>query len=167
MKRIAKVKLSTKDKSVTIIESEGTEFSDSTETKYVRYGVPHADFTKALDALVPHVRDILELPSNWKLGDIRITGVTVSCSEDTEVEGAVISGLVTLTTATSPFSFNTPHLPFDQYAEGNEAPLMPEDAVDAIEEVRKEARQFLNGKRAETDQKDLFASETPADAVPN
>jgi hypothetical protein len=110
-----------------------------------------------MDAIVPHVRTILELPTSYKLGAIRVTGVTVSHSEDTEVEGAVITGLITLDTADSPFSFNTPHLPFDQYAEGNVAKLMPEDAVIAIDALRTEARAFLNGKRA---QADLFSVDT-------
>jgi len=157
VKRISKIKVSSKDKSIKIIESEGTEFTDSTETKHVRFAEPHPDFTKAMDALVPHVRAILELPPSYKLGAIRVTGVTISCSEETEVEGAVISGLITLDTADSPFSFNTPHLAFDQYAEGNTAKLMPEDAVIAIDELRSEARQFLNGKRS---QGDLFADHT-------
>jgi len=154
-KRIAKIKQSSKDKSITIIESEGSEFTDSTETKYVRYADPHPDFIKAFEALVPHVRTILKWPISYALGDIRVTGVTISESEETYVEGAVITGLVTLDTTDSPFSFNTPHLPFDQYAEGNVAKTMPEDAIEAIRALQNEAREYLKGKRA---QGDLFAA---------
>jgi len=147
MSRIAKIK--TKDGLITIIEVSGKEGSNSKTTEHKLYDDPHPDFTKAMQDLVTHVRTILEWPTSYGLGSIHIGGVSFSFSEDTEVEGAVISGSVGLDTSDSPFSFNTPHLPFEQYAEGNTAKLMPEDAQDALELLRKEAREYLKGKRAQ------------------
>lgn len=147
MARISKIK--TKDGAITIIELSGREGQNQTTTEHKFYDDPHPDFTKAMQDLVTHVRTILEWPISYALGSISIRGVSFSFSEDTEVEGAVISGQVGLNTSDSPFSFNTPHLAFEQYAEGNSAKLMPEDAIDALELLRSEASQYLKGKRAQ------------------
>ena len=116
---------------------------------------PAESFTRAFTALVGHVRTILELqPSQWK-DQINVTGVSFSMSED-DIEGAVITGVVSLDTANSPFSFNTPHLPYQQYSPTGESPLMPDEAQDALKELKREAEAYLRGKRA---QGDLFREE--------
>lgn len=147
MARIAKIKF--KDGLTTIIESSGREGSNQTTTEHKLYDDPHPDFTKAMNDLVTHVRTILEWPVSYALGSIHIRGVSFSFSEDTEVEGAVISGSVGLNTSDAPFNFNTPHLAFEQYDEGNTAKLMPDDAQDALEVLRAEAAAYLKGKRAQ------------------
>jgi len=116
---------------------------------------PAASFTKAFAALVGHARTILELqPGQWE-DRITVTGVSFSRSDE-DIEGAVITGVVSLDTANSPFSFNTPHLPFEQYSPTGESPLMPEEAQDALNELKREAEAYLGGKRA---QGDLFERE--------
>lgn len=147
--RIAKLKI--KDGTVVIKEFVGEGTSNERETLHTVYESPHPDLHTAMGALVAHVRAILEWPSNYAENRISVTGVSWSKSEDTQVEGAVMTGLVSLESTDSPFSFNTPHMPFEQYADGNSAKLMPEDAQDALEAVRKEARLFLGGKRQQGD----------------
>ncbi|NOU05327.1 MAG: hypothetical protein HOO99_04010 [Hyphomicrobiaceae bacterium] len=154
MSRIAKIKF--KDGVVHILDISGQGSSNEIETTHRIFTEPHPDFKNAMSALVEHVRTILEWPVSYAIGAIRIGGVSFSMSEDSGVEGAVISGLVDLKTSQSPFTFNTPHLPFDQYNEGGTAPVMPDDAIEALEELRREARAFLKGKRT---QGDLFATD--------
>ena len=102
-------------------------------------------------------RHILRAIPGYADGRIRISAVTFSFSEDTEVEGAVLTGQVALDGSDAPFCFNTPHLAFEQYSEGGVAKLMPEEAVDALKELRAEAAAYmLNGKRA---QGDLFETQ--------
>lgn len=124
------------------------------------YRNPHKDFTDAFVALEVHLREILELPSNvWK-DKIRITGVSFSCNEDSGVEGAVMTAQAALDNADAPLCFNTPHLPFEQYSEGGVAKLMPEDAVDALNALRAEAKDYLEGK---SEQLDLFGESDDSD----
>lgn len=153
MPRIAKIKY--KDGTVHILEKSGEGSLVESETQHKICAEPHPDFRNAMDELVKHVRDILGWPSTLYPSRIRITGVSYSMSEDTGVEGAVMSGLVELDASDSPFSFNTPHLPFEQYSETGVSKLMPEDAVESLNELRREARLFLEGKRS---QGDLFAA---------
>ena len=110
---------------------------------------PHPDLDLAMSALVRDVYDILELPVDWAPQRMRITGVSFSMSEETGVEGVVITGLVELKTSNAPFCFNTPHIPFDQYSEGGTSPVMPENTVRNLEEMKKEALAYVEGKRAQ------------------
>ena len=70
--------------------------------------------------------------------------------------GAVMTGQVALDTSDAQFNFNTPHLPFDQYSETGNSPIMPEPAQRALEKMQAEAEAFVSGKRA---QGDLFRTE--------
>jgi hypothetical protein len=150
---ISKIKV--RDGQITIVTTETDGGQNERETTIKSYDAPHEDFYKALDALQNHARDILQLPRDWREGQLRISGVSFSMSEDTGVMGAVMTGQVALDTSDAPFNFNTPHLPFDQYSPTGNAPTMPESAQRALKKVQAEAEAFINGKRA---QGDLFAS---------
>lgn len=145
--RIAKAKL--KDGAVTVekIETRGIDFEK--KVKITCTETPHEDLRLAFGALEPTAREILQLPDHWRAGEMSIQSVTWSKSDSTEVEGAVITGSVGLDTADSPFCFNTPHLPFEQYSEGGNAPEMPSNGIEALEKLRAEVEQYLNGKRAQ------------------
>lgn len=110
---------------------------------------PHPDFDLAFGPLVSVVYDILQLPSDWRTGCVTVTGVSFSFSEDTNVEGAVITGRVKLETSNTPFNFNTPHLPFGQYSATGESPLMTDEGIEALDKLRKEANLYMTGKRAQ------------------
>jgi hypothetical protein len=157
--RIAKAKI--KDCQLHV-ELEGTDDDNERKTSLRSLGslAYHPDLQAAFDALVPHVREVLEWPDHlYGSGDLRVTGVSWSLSEDTGVEGAVMVCQAKLTGCTSPFCFNTPHLPFEQYCEDGNAPTMPEDAVDALNKLRAEVQAYLDGKRA---QGDLFEQQVAA-----
>jgi hypothetical protein len=117
----------------------------------------HPDLEAAFAGLADSVREILEWPSNLyksydgKTDRITVTGVSWSYSESTNVEGACIIFQVELEENNSPFCGTTPHLPYDQYSEGGEQPVMPEGAQDALNAVAAEVQRFLDGKRAQGD----------------
>lgn len=123
----------------------------------------HPALMEAFAALSPSVREILEWPSNLygaafgidpdlrHHDRIRVTGVSWSYSETTDVEGACIVFQVDLESCTSPFCGTTPHLPFDQYSEDGNQPVMPDGAQDALNALKREVQAFLDGKRAQGD----------------
>lgn len=112
----------------------------------------HPDLDGAFDALASEVREILEWPSSLYGNSMRVTGVSWSMSEKTQVEGAVISAQAQLDGSNSPFCFNTPFLPFDLYNEENEEqPVMPDGAQDALTALRDEVQKYIDGKRAQGD----------------
>ena len=116
----------------------------------------HPDLEAAFAALGPSVREILEWPSSLYGNKLRITGVSWSYSETTDVEGACIVFQVDLEGSNSPFCGTTPHLPYNQYAKDGNQPVMPDGAQDALNALKAEVQAFLGGKRA---QGDLFQSE--------
>lgn len=146
---ISKIKL--REGQVVIVISEKESDQNERETTIKSYDSPHEDFHSALEALQVHARDILQLPRDWREGQLRVTGVSFSMSEDTGVMGAVMTGQVALDTSEAPFNFNTPHLPFDQYSETGNSPIMPDAAQKALEKMQGEAEAFVNGKRAQGD----------------
>jgi hypothetical protein len=135
------------------VELEGME--NDTERKITLRSMEdfHTDLSDAFDALGPSVREILEWPSSL-YPELKVTGVSWSHSENTGVEGAVLVCQSPLEGCTSPFCFNTPHLPFAQYCEDGNAPLMPDGAQDALDVLRREVQAYIDGKRA---QLELFA----------
>jgi hypothetical protein len=145
-RRITKVKVKNGAVEIHLLELDGKTEKESTLKSAE---TPSADLDVAMAELVPVVYDILALPRSWRTGAMRITGVSFSFSEETEVEGAVITGRVDLETSQAPFNFNTPHLPFDQYSAGGQAPIMPASAIDKLEKVRTEAKLYIDGKRAQ------------------
>jgi hypothetical protein len=151
---ISKVKY--RDGQVIIVMAEKEGDNNERETTVKSYDAPHQDFLDALDALQSHVREILQLPKGWRDGQLRVSGVSFSMSEDTGVMGAVMTGQVALDTSDAPFNFNTPHLPFEQYSPTGNSPLMPDEAQQALKKLQSEAQSFVDGKRS---QGDLFRTE--------
>jgi len=146
-KAITKVKI--KEEGVEIRYAE--KIGDKTEKEVIFKctELQHPDFDLAISALVRDVYDILDLPLDWAPQRMKITGVSFSESEKTNVEGAVISGLVELDTCYSPFCFNTPHLPFAQYSPTGESPIMPDKAIRNLVMVKEQAEKYLEGRRAQ------------------
>ena len=149
--RIRKVKLDGARVEITSIETWGV--SNEREWTLRCSEPPDPQFPIAMQAMVPAIKDMLELPKDWADGNFKVLSVTFSWSESTEIKGASICCRADLDCATSPLIFNTPHLPYDQYAEGGEQPVMPEALVDLLEKFEAYARGYLAGTRA---QEDLF-----------
>jgi hypothetical protein len=150
---ISKVKM--RDGQVTIVISAKQDDQNERETTVKSYDAPHQDFLDAFAALEAHARGILQFPKSYREGQMRVSGVSFSMSEDTGVMGAVMTGSVALDTSDAPFNFNTPHLPFEQYSPTGNSPLMPGEAQTALERLQEEAEKFVDGKRS---QGDLFKS---------
>ena len=146
--RISKAKL--KDSQL-YVELEDVEKDCERKTQLKSLDGVHPDLTDAFDALCPSVREILEWPNSLYDGKLIVTGVSWSYSEGTGVEGAVLVCQAQLDGCTSPFCFNTPHLPFAQYCEDGNAPLMPDGAQDALNALRTEVQRYIDGKRAQGD----------------
>ncbi|TAJ79032.1 hypothetical protein EPO44_19675 [bacterium] len=146
-KRITKIKY----KSPTVeIHTEEYLITSVKESVFKCTEEPHPDLKAAFAALVSHVYEILQLPSDAWPSLMTITGVSFSKHEETKIEGAVISGRVDIETCQAPFCFNTPHLPFEPYSEASEAQTMDADAIEALEKLREEAQAYMDGtKRAQ------------------
>ena len=147
--RIAKIKRSNPWLSVTSVEKRGDQ--NEKETTFKSSEDPHGDLLDALAALERHIRTILGWPDSYAKDCIKITGVSFSYNDEFDVEGAVISGQVSIDTADAPFVFNTPHLPYDQYSPTGVSKLMPTEAQQALRTLQDEAVSFVEGKRAQGD----------------
>lgn len=146
-KRITKVKFKTPTMEIHSEEHLGSSIKESI---FKCTEEAHPDFKNAFDVLIPHVYRILELPRDVWPGALKVTSVSFSMSEETKVEGAVITGIVALDNCQTPFCFNTPHLPFAPYTQGGEGPVMDIDTVEALDRLRIEAEQYMSGsKRAQ------------------
>jgi len=114
---------------------------------------PDPAFPAALQALVPEIRELLELPADYAKDAMKVISVSFSWSASVKVRGASICVRADLECANSPLIFNTPHLPYDQYSESGTQPVMPEELIKLLDEVEHQAERYLGGARA---QEDLF-----------
>lgn len=142
--RIKKVKYDLATVSITL--ADAGEKWDREEAVNSREA-PHPDFVAALADLVPCVLDLCELPTDYEEG-MRVQ--SVSFSEDTDGNrGAVVTAIKTLADVPAPLVLNTPHVSERPNAEG--ACTMPRRLSHALDVVEREARAFLDGKRAQAD----------------
>lgn len=116
--------------------------------------VPHESFDKAMQRLKVHALFIAEYMPITKFGKIplldeddalaknfRICGVTVS-GEDKK-EGVIITCYKTLSTGFG-YVFNTPHTKVQN--DGESAYKFIEELMSDIEDIKKEAEEYLGGK---------------------
>lgn len=155
--RIAKAKIKDGD---LIVELDGHD-KDTEKHTVVKCSLEkvHGDIAARFQGLSASVREILEWPSflycdalsETSRDRIRATGVSWSYSETTDVEGACIVFQVDLEGSNSPFCGTTPHLPYGQYAEDGNQPVMPDGCQDALNALKAEVQAFVDGKRAQGD----------------
>ena len=150
--RIAKVKF--KEGEWVIHTKQPLDEGDKEATIKLR-AQPHPDMPMAFQALEAVVREVWELPDSYAKDKITIIGVSFSQHEESEVEGACVTALVSLDTSNSPGVLNTPHLPYEQYNEGGTQPTLSHDAIHLLETFRSEAAAYVTGKKRL--QPDLFA----------
>lgn len=112
---------------------------------------PSPDMPKAFEALIPEIKDLLELPQDWADQAFKVLKVSWSWAEGPGVEGATMTCRADLECANSPLILNTPHLPFGQYSETGNQPEMPGKLIELLDAVKAEAWAYLNGKRAQGD----------------
>jgi hypothetical protein len=129
------------------IHTESQRGKNEAATIHKSFEEPHPALVNAMADAVKSVFSILEWDRSYAAGAVKVTGASFSESEK-GIRGAVITGQVALNTADSPFCFNTPHLPFEPYAEGAGGRVMERVDVDRMELILEEAQAFLGGKRA-------------------
>ena len=117
------------------------------EYKISSFDKPRPEFQQAMQKLVVSVVDICEFPEMY--GE-SIDIISVSLSYSSGIMGATITALKALDTSYAPLVLNTPHLPTQDYSGNNpNAPLLPENAIKAIENLIEEAELYLQGKRSQ------------------
>lgn len=122
---------------------------------------PQASLKAALNALIPHVADICELPSVY-CADLEVRGVSYSYGGDNRVLGATITALKHVGTANAPLVLNTPHLASEPYAEGgDEDKLLSPEATEHLQTLAAETIKYVDGQR---EQLMLFAAGVEGDA---
>jgi len=102
-------------------------------------------FYEPFNALVPHVRDICELPTESE-PLIMVLGVT--CSYPQDIMGATIAAKLRLRKSNAPLILNTPFKTSELYTEtGDPDSLLSGDCVDAIMTLHEECERYINGER--------------------
>lgn len=120
---------------------------DKDEYKLTSVEDPAPSFKEALQDLVDPLVDICQFEENY---GVSINIISVSISNTDGIMGATITGLKELTTSYAPLVINTPHLPSADYSGSNpDAPLLPVEAINAIERLKIEAEKFIQGRRAQ------------------
>jgi hypothetical protein len=118
---------------------------------------PKPEFRNALIDLAQDVIKMCELPEDY-LGRIVVKGVSFSWGGEAEVMGAVIVAQMSLRKSNIPLNLNTPHKPSEPYSEGaDESQLLSDDCVGRLEDLIKEAEDYVKGIRA---QGNLFPEKT-------
>ena len=143
--RISKIKYN-KDE-LTVITCDDNP-SLQKETKHKSYNKPHDDFIEALNSLEEALRGICYFSDEWCENKIKIIGVSISFSSN-EIKGACITGLCDIRDGGSPLTINTPHLPYENYSETGTSPTMPVKYQELINNLEKEAIEFLKGKKSQ------------------
>lgn len=120
---------------------------------------PHPSFERALDDLAPHVETVCEMPEgDYQAHSYKVRGVSFSYGGQLDTKGVTITAARTLLHSNSPLVLNTPHMIEEPYGEGSdETQVMSSDMLIDIGRLENEARDYMDGKRA---QMDMFAEET-------
>jgi hypothetical protein len=126
-----------------ITYAEYNGMKDTKETVFKSYEPPHVDFIQALEGLKPVVLDMLELPDDYGK-DLTVQGVTVGT-------GATITALKKIKTLDDKvLCLNTPFMQFSGCLMNDLQMPLPPFAEIAVEELIKEAEEFMDGKRQYT-----------------
>jgi hypothetical protein len=109
--------------------------------------VPLPELGKSLDALVPVLCSILQVPSDWG-SDVRITGVAFGDLRDAQTvmihaqKPLTLSGKL-LPVHVPPVLLGTPN------TEGAVTQPLPKEHVEVVETCREQVREYVIGKRAQ------------------
>ncbi len=136
-------------KTVELAWSEKRINGDMIEHRHTSAQAPRPEFTKALQAFLGYVIDVLQLPESYEVG-MRVIGVSISESENTG-KGLVVTALKDIDAAQAPAVFNTPFIPETTPNEDGHA--LPASTLRLLAQLEVEAQSFIDGKRA---QQELF-----------
>lgn len=117
-------------------------------------------FANAMDALVPPVLKLLQLPARYA-EDMHVTSISVQhgseIREPDSKRGLVVTARKKIEATNAPFMIHTPHLKEGQ-ADGNDVVAEIFGLLEAIED---QAKRFIDGARAQIDMFDQSKSEEP------
>lgn len=151
MLEVNKISYDRKKGIVKVIYDELDRESDTKEVTFTAYDKPLEGFVSALDALTQDVLTICQFSEDYGISmQIR----SVSLSRTNGILGAVITCFKELDTSYAPLVINTPHLPYQPYSDGDDnAPVLPSGCKERIEKLISEAEKYINGDRAEKQEK--------------
>lgn len=113
------------------------------ETVVIGEGKPRPELEKALDKLIPAVGIVCEFPKSYNNG-ISVSGVNFAYKK--EQERVVVIAHKKLKKSNAPFNVSTPPMLVGEDEEKN---YFPPQFNKVLEEVKKEAEKYINGKRAQ------------------
>lgn len=105
---------------------------------------PRPEFHTALQALKPHLLEILELPEGYGKS-MKMTGLSIAIKGD--VTNVILKAKKTLQNTASCCNLITPKKPLGANEESAGDDVMSDEAVDAINLMIAEAKLFINGER--------------------
>lgn len=151
MRRVRKVKVDKRGKISLDWEVQVGHSDNFDEYHMLCSDKARPEFYKAMEALSRDVLTLLEYPDTW-LNDITVKGVSFSYSQN-GVKGAVITAQRTLQHSTAPENCNTPHKPYEMYADEADDPdgtmTLPEDTQDRLDALDEEAQRYIDGDRSQ------------------
>ncbi len=146
-------KISVTSKGKIHMEYEVSNGNDVDEFSFTCGDEPKPEFRAALQDLAQDVIEMCELPDHY-LSRINVTGVSFSYGGESAVMGATIISQMSLSKSYVALNLNTPHKASEPYADGedgNKDPkqLLSEDCVERLEDLIREAQDYVNGIRAQ------------------
>lgn len=117
---------------------------------------PTPEFKASLQALAPFIPVILDLPGSYA-DTIIIKGITIVYKGDAQKLGFTISASRPVAWSNSPANINTPLVYEEDETE------LPVGLFEGIKNVIDKATDYVNGERAEQNQKSLFYADTDND----
>lgn len=143
---ITKIKFTGAGLAATQITIKDEENETNKKTILTSTELRNADFTIAMRALEPVVREMLPLQDTLEKDDIEVTGVSLTFNESQGL-GAVITLKLTAEAFNTPLIINTPHIHEDKDDTGVKA--MPWEMAEALNELIHQAELFVAGMRAQ------------------
>jgi len=137
---ITKIKF---DKNLTTVWYTKSDGTTTTESKVSCEEPRDPAFTKEADKLLPHMIEILELPSTWQYDDLTVTGVEFQHG-DIGI-GCAVNFYKKFPKFKSPLNINTPYVV---------AVLHSKELEHTLHRLQEHAAAFISGKR---EQADLFS----------
>ena len=107
---------------------------------------PRPEFEQAMNALIPHIGEWLEINDEHWVQGLKPRGVSFTHHPELGL-GAVVTALRDLDKCNSPVTINTPNN-FEEPS-FEDGPCLDGNCVDALKEVIEEANAYIDGYRAQ------------------
>ncbi len=135
------------DTAVELIWNDNTE-TDKQITELSSTDLPEPSFTEALQAFLPDVLSLLELPAGY---DVTVRSVSIKYKGEADRRGIVVTCLKEIEAVNSPFVIHTPlvmeRVEDDEYEDS----FIGDGLFDQLTVLTDEAQRYLDGHRAQGD----------------